>query len=227
MKFAPWPFLLAGLLLAGAYWLSGASGGRGFFSPAAVEAADPPPGKPAEKPKPLPALKVDKNAPLLLDTPAETKPPGTGKGPKADNHACFVCHTNYQDEWMAVEHANANVGCVKCHGESIAHRNDENNITPPDIMYPAEGIDTACVKCHETHNAPAKKVLARWKERCAAKTDFNLLICTDCHGDHRLKLRSVRWDKKTGKLLTGAAPQSKAVSAGAGRPGPQTARPGS
>ena len=25
--------------------------------------------------------------------------------------------------------------------------------------------------------------------------------CTDCHGDHRLRLRTVRWDKKTGKLL--------------------------
>jgi len=207
MRFAPWPFLFLGLLLAGAYWLSVAPGDGGFLSPAAAEAA--------EKAKPLPALKVEKNAPLLLDEPAEKKAPAKGKGPKADNHACFVCHTNYQDESMAVEHANANVGCVKCHGESIAHRNDENNITPPDIMYPAVKIDTACVECHETHDVPAKKVLARWKEKCATKTDFNSLVCTDCHGDHRLKLRTVRWDKSTGKLLTGAAPQSKAVPGGA------------
>jgi hypothetical protein len=226
MRFAPWSCLLAGLLLLGAYWLSGGSGSCGLFAPAAIEAADPPSGKSAEKPKPLPALKVDKNAPLLLDAPAE-KPPQKGKGPKADNHACFVCHTNYQDESMAVEHANANVGCMKCHGESIAHRNDENNITPPDIMYPADRIETACVKCHETHDVPAKKVLARWKERCPTKSDFNSLVCTDCHGDHRLKLRTVRWDKKTGKLLTGAAPQPKTASQGAEKSGPQTGKPGS
>jgi hypothetical protein len=222
MKFAPWPFLLAGLVLLGAYGLSAGPGDRGFLAPAAAVAAD--------KAKPLPALKVDKSAPLLLDAPEEKKSSekhsAKATGPKADNHACFVCHTNYQDEWMAVEHANANVGCIKCHGESIAHRNDENNITPPDVMYPGDKIETACVKCHETHDVPAKKVLARWKERCSAKTDFNTLVCTDCHGEHRLKLRTVRWDKATGKLLTGAAPQPKAASPGAEKSGPQTPKPG-
>jgi formate-dependent nitrite reductase cytochrome c552 subunit len=149
-------------------------------------------------------LKVDRSsAPLLLDAPAEKKTAEKGKGPKADNHACHVCHTNYEDELLALTHADADVGCVKCHGESIAHRNDENNITPPDTMYPTGGIDSACVKCHETHDAPARKVLARFAERCPNTKAADQIVCTDCHGDHRLKLRSVRWDKKTGKLLTG------------------------
>ena len=202
MKRAAWLGVLATLLLGAVGFVGGIGGQRGAWL-----AAD-------EKAKPLPALKVDKGAPLLLDSPAETKKPSDkAKGPKADNHACFVCHTNYQEEWFAVTHANANVGCVKCHGESIAHRNDENNITPPDVMYPADGIDKACVKCHETHDVPAKKVLTRFQERCPSKTDPSKIVCTDCHGDHRLKLRTVRWDKKTGKLLTGADAPPKAAPA--------------
>jgi hypothetical protein len=166
-------------------------------------AADAPAAKPAEKPKGPPPLKVDRSAPLLLmDAPPEKKPE-EGIGPKADNSACYVCHTNYDGEELVHQHMIADVGCVKCHGESIAHRNDENNITPPDVMFPAEAIDTACVKCHETHDAPARKVLARFAERCPGKTNMSEVICTDCHGDHRAKLRTVRWDKKTGKLISG------------------------
>lgn len=149
-----------------------------------------------------PPLKVDRSKPLLLESPKPSEPKKKPEGPVADNSACFVCHTNYQDESLASVHALENVGCVRCHGASLAHRNDENNTTPPDKMYPAEAIDPACAECHDTHDAPARKVLARWKERCPQKTDFSQVVCTDCHGEHRLKLRSVRWDKKSGKLLT-------------------------
>ena len=214
MRYAPWGFVVMSALLLGVYGLSAPTGERGWFAPSTVEAADAPAGKPAEKPKAPPPLKVDRNAPLLLDAPVEKKTSDKAKGPKADNHACHVCHTNYQDEWLAVTHANANVGCVKCHGESIAHRNDENNITPPDTMYPNAGIDSACVKCHETHDAPARKVVARYLERCSAKKSSDQLVCTDCHGEHRLKLRSVRWDKATGKLITAGEPKPKTAAEG-------------
>jgi formate-dependent nitrite reductase cytochrome c552 subunit len=149
-----------------------------------------------------PPLKVDKGAPLLLD---EAPKPGAGgkpSGPVADNQACHVCHTNYQEEPMAVSHAKANVGCVKCHGESLPHRNDEDNITPPDIIFPAGKIDAACKKCHENHDVAAAKVVARWQERCARRLDPSRVVCTDCHGEHRLKLRTVRWDKETRKLIS-------------------------
>jgi hypothetical protein len=146
----------------------------------------------------LPPLKVDRGAPLLLEEPKAKKT--TKKGPVADNQACFVCHANYQEEELVTVHADNNVGCIKCHGESLPHRNDENNTTPPDKMYPATAIDKMCGECHDEHNAPAKKVLARWQERCPKK-GADQIVCTDCHGDHRLKLRTVRWDKATGKLL--------------------------
>jgi nitrate/TMAO reductase-like tetraheme cytochrome c subunit len=69
-------------------------------------------------------------------------------------------------------------------------------------MYPAGKIDAACRGCHKSHNAPAAKVIVRWQQRCPAQTDPQEIRCTDCHGEHRLKLRTVRWNKETGKLLS-------------------------
>jgi hypothetical protein len=149
-----------------------------------------------------PPLKVDHSAPLLLGEPVKPEPGGQSDGPVADNSACFVCHGNFQDESLANVHAKANVGCVKCHGNSLAHRSDEDNITPPDIMIPQAMIDKACHKCHEDHNVPAKKVVAQWQKRCPQKTDASQIVCVDCHGEHRMKVRTVLWDKQTGKLLS-------------------------
>ena len=154
-----------------------------------------------------PPLVIDKDAPLLLDEPPESEKhsPASTTRALADNMACFVCHANYREESLASEHAAKNVGCVDCHGPSYAHRNHENNTTPPDRMYPADKIDQACRKCHTTHDVPPEKVIARWQSgrRKAGpdKTNTEATVCTDCHGDHRLRLRTVRWDKKTGKLL--------------------------
>ena len=157
--------------------------------------------KECEKPKGPPPLVVDKSAPLLLDEPPEVDPLETPKGAGAKNDSCFVCHTNYEEEPFAVVHAEVNVGCIKCHGKSYAHRDDEDNVTPPDVMYWPEKIESNCQECHDTHDAPAAKVIALWQERCPAKTDPKALVCTDCHGQHRLKLRTVWWDKKTRKLI--------------------------
>ena len=145
----------------------------------------------------VPPLKLDGD--LLNEKLPE--PPAKKTKVKADNTACYVCHGNYNGEPFALIHAKADVACTKCHGKSFAHRNDEDNITPPEIMYAADQIDEACEKCHDTHDAPAKKVIARWQQCCLAKTNFNELVCTDCHGKHRLARRTVRWDKKTGKLI--------------------------
>jgi hypothetical protein len=149
-----------------------------------------------EKPK-LPPLVIDRS--LRLDESSAEKA-------KAQqfldiNQACFVCHENYKTEELVGWHAQEKVGCIKCHGPSLAHRNDEDNVTPPDIMFPPEKIEAACIECHDTHDAPAKDVIARWQQRCPQKTDPAALLCTDCHGHHRLEKRVVRWDKSTGKLL--------------------------
>ena len=153
-----------------------------------------------------PPLVVEKDAPLLLDDPpkkgdAVQDPFGTATGPVADNLACFCCHVNYEEELLAVVHAKNNIGCVKCHGESFEHRDDENNVTPPDIIFPPEKIARKCKMCHRTHDAPAIEVIARWRERSLEKTDAKDIVCTDCHGQHRLNIRTVRWDKQTKELI--------------------------
>jgi hypothetical protein len=38
-------------------------------------------------------------------------------------------------------------------------------------------------------------------ERSLDKTDPKRIVCTDCHGEHRMKVRTVLWDKKSGTLL--------------------------
>lgn len=181
-----------------------------------------------------PPLVVDMNTPLLLDEPTEEEVAVAKTKASVENTACFVCHANYRSEFLAGYHAGVNIDCVHCHGESTAHRNDENNTTPPEIMYPAEKIDSFCQGCHSTthdispkkiiihwfehlkeeanpscsgchkeDDVPPAKVVARWKERGLdkAQTDPDEIVCTDCHGDHRMRIRTVIWDKKSGKLL--------------------------
>lgn len=148
-----------------------------------------------------PALEIDKDAPLLLLDEPEPKKKSSTSEMAADNSMCLCCHLNYEEEFLVTTHAAEGIGCIKCHGECLAHRDDEDNITPPDIMYWPERIDPACQKCHDMHDAPARDVIARWQERCPAKTDPESLVCTDCHGSHRLKFRTVWWNKKTGELI--------------------------
>lgn len=152
----------------------------------------------------LSPLVIDREAPLLLDdAPAQAKPE-----PRflTINRACYVCHENYRGETLAMVHAKASVSCLDCHGASLKHRDDEDHLTPPEIMFPAAEIDAACAECHDTHDAPARQVLARWQQRCPEKTDLATVVCTDCHGEHRLERRTIRWDKQTGKLLPAASP---------------------
>jgi len=200
MNYRALSFLLAASLAVLGVWGTKEAAVRHLCTLSTLEAAEPAPAKPSA----LPPLKVDRSAPLLLEdappqTPARPKSK-QGKLPVADNSACHVCHGNYDRESLALVHAKANVGCVKCHGESVAHRNDEDNITPPDVMFPLDRIDAGCLKCHETHDAPARKVIAVWQQRCPAKHDPAELVCTDCHGEHRLRFRTVWWDRGTGKL---------------------------
>jgi len=150
-----------------------------------------------------PPLVVDTSAPLLLDEPTEEQQKSAAIVNEAtrENTACFVCHTNYRTELLVSRHAQANIGCVNCHGESTAHRNDENNTTPPETIFSTDMIESFCQKCHQGHDVSPKKVVARWMERNLDKTDAGQIVCTDCHGDHRMKVRTVSWDKKTGKLL--------------------------
>ena len=182
-------FLMAGLHISGMAY-------QGIPNLLAIATAQEP------KKSDLPPLIIDDDEPLLLlEAPEEEEKSALETNALAESQACFVCHVNYQKEPLAAGHAKMGFSCVTCHGDSFAHRNDENNTTPPDRMVPPDHIEKMCKECHKTHDAPAIKVIARWQKRCAHKTDPKTIVCTDCHGQHRLKVRTVQWDKKTGKLL--------------------------
>ncbi len=133
--------------------------------------------------------KAEEDEPLLLlDDAGQTAVGG------ADNSRCHVCHLNFATEKLAVTHARADVSCEHCHGESDAHCGDEDNITPPEIMYPEDKIDAACLKCH----GDRMKMTTKHK---AALAGTLKKTCTGCHGEHRMNHRTRRWNKETGELI--------------------------
>jgi predicted CXXCH cytochrome family protein len=105
--------------------------------------------------------------------------------PLGPNAACYVCHQTFIFEEMATVHKAEEIGCIKCHGLSAAHANDENvGATPPDVKFARHEVDKSCVECHDTHDAPARDVLARFLHR--ELPSDQPAICTDCHGEHRI-----------------------------------------
>jgi hypothetical protein len=131
----------------------------------------------------------------------------SGKVGFVANIFCSACHYGFSDEELARTHEKAGIGCERCHGESECHRSDEDNITPPEIMYPKAKINPTCMMCHprhEIHHEPSHKTLLS-----GAKTIFDSadkggdqIYCTDCHAtEHRINVRTIRWNKETGELL--------------------------
>ena len=122
--------------------------------------------------------------------PAETGRPGNGAAGQLDplgaNAACYVCHIPFVKEEMSKVHLKAKVTCIKCHGLSAAHANDEDvGATKPDIFFNRRQVDGMCVKCHKGHRAAARQVVARFIQR---RLSPELpAVCTDCHGTHKIK----------------------------------------
>ncbi len=113
----------------------------------------------------------------------------------ADNSYCFVCHLDYQEEPLAENHRAHGIGCVKCHGSSNAHVDDEEGETAPDTMYSRARINPACQGCHDK-----SRLASTCRSAISADTGATG-VCTDCHGEHRLTERSKKWDRKTGELI--------------------------
>jgi len=124
------------------------------------------------------------------------------------NAFCSACHYGFDDEELARSHRLAGIGCERCHGESERHRSDEANVTPPEIMYPKTKINPTCMMCHPRHeikHVPSHELLL-----AGAKTIFDAdsehadsqMYCTTCHAkEHRINVRTIRWNKATGELL--------------------------
>lgn len=138
-------------------------------------------------------LLLEDAEPLLLLEEGDASQPADNSG--ADNSRCHVCHMNYERDLMASAHARGDIGCENCHGESVRHCSDEDNITPPDRMYPGPRINASChSQCHVNLTPEHQPFL---EGRTIEK------FCTDCHDfiGHRLAYRTRRWDKDTGELI--------------------------
>lgn len=125
------------------------------------------------------------------------------------NTYCQACHAGFEDDKLASRHKRAGIGCERCHGESERHRSDENNITPPEIMYPRARITPTCMMCHPRptidHVGRHDVILAGADtifDESSDSSDEEERVCTDCHGrGHRMNVRTIRWDKATGEIL--------------------------
>ena len=130
----------------------------------------------------LSAESADKRPPPVEKASAEPEEPD----PLDSNMACYVCHTTFVKEDLAKTHLAKKVGCVKCHGLSDKHANDENiGATKPDITFKRSEIDKNCAKCHEDHDVSARRVVARFLERHLNSAAAP--VCTDCHGHHKIE----------------------------------------
>jgi hypothetical protein len=94
------------------------------------------------------------------------------------NSACYVCHANFEGEPISKTHMAEDVACAACHGPSLAHRSDEDNVTAPDVMFTRGEVDPACLKCHKRHKTMKKKKDGKGPPPANP-------ICTDCHGVHK------------------------------------------
>lgn len=124
------------------------------------------------------------------------------------NPFCRACHLDFDEEELALDHELAGIGCERCHGESLRHRSDEANVTPPELMWPKERINPMCMMCHPRHEIRHVKDhqpileagLSIFEEMPSDENARN--YCTDCHGcKHRMQTRSIRWNKATGEPL--------------------------
>lgn len=167
---APQHRLFGNALRGNAFLLAGVPAMALFVAAIAFHAA------PSAEPPTKAAAAGEKAPQKVADEPDDDLPP---------NAACCVCHMQFVREEISRVHAEAKVPCIKCHGLSAAHANDENiGATPPDHVYQRHQVDAQCGRCHAEHNVPARDVVARWLDR---KLDPQQQpVCTDCHGQHRI-----------------------------------------
>jgi hypothetical protein len=155
-----------------------------------------------------PWIRIAGAATLLLTLLALTEAPPLARGithpkpartPKsADNSYCMACHAGLKNEKLAARHQQAGIGCSTCHGTSKQHSSDEDGITPPDIIYSKASVAPACRKCHEPATLQ-QDTAHEWV--LAGRSAPPFVTCTDCHGRHRMPVRTRRWDKSTRKLI--------------------------
>ena len=98
------------------------------------------------------------------------------------NARCTECHLDFLDEGLTVAHQGAGVTCVRCHGHSQPHIDDEVRETKPDATFRGQAMAVFCLTCHEPagHAAIAAHAANLRGEPAKRKA------CTQCHGEHKL-----------------------------------------
>jgi len=123
----------------------------------------------------------------LQPEPATTSGGRLSAGEPADNAVCLICHMDFKAEVLSVVHVKAGVGCAACHGQSLAHGDDEVNITTPDKLFGRAEIDPFCKTCHPTHKTGDiyDAFVKKWhgKRRPNGRMILDDAVCTDCHGN--------------------------------------------
>jgi len=122
---------------------------------------------------------------------------------EADNSFCYVCHDNFQAEPFVLSHKAAGIDCTGCHGESLAHADDEEHLTAPEVMYTMDKINPSCTtsECHSTEKMEG---LTSHKPFYAdpGLHEAKDITCATCHGKHRiLERKHSKWNKTTGLLI--------------------------
>jgi hypothetical protein len=157
-------------------------------------AADPGRTAGADAPAKAHARKV---ARTKTHAPAKADAPAPQIDPMSANAACYVCHMTFITEELSRVHLKEKVDCIKCHGLSAKHANDENvGATKPDKTFKHDQIDKMCAECHDEHDAPARAVVARFLER---KLTAKTTACTDCHGTHKIERAAAEGQIANGK----------------------------
>jgi len=135
------------------------------------------------------------------------------------NSPCMVCHIDFADEELTVQHRKAGVMCAACHGPCLEHMDDEMAATRPDRLFGRAEVKPMCGECHGEHeNKDAVDAfLKEWygRRRPNGQLITNNAICTDCHGRHvrllapmpQVKPTAAEWTQLfNGKDLTGWKP---------------------
>lgn len=101
--------------------------------------------------------------------------------PMATLSGCTICHVDVADAFAASKHRRKGIDCIRCHGVSRRHIEDENNKVKPDRIFTRREIDRWCDGCHQgsCKHGEGDKVLpagVRWR------------TCGDCHGSHSARI---------------------------------------
>jgi hypothetical protein len=70
------------------------------------------------------------------------------------SNVCYECHIDFRAEELVVVHETHGVTCVRCHGPSRPHMEDEERKTPADATFRAKAMGVFCLTCHKEARNP-------------------------------------------------------------------------